>query len=115
MLEFLLEKLLSALMVAVLEVDYSKNKCNRQGCKHTSVRIFAEDHHLALVTLRSQVALEAILVSALLLAHLAIPSQLLQALGFDAISNLQKAGNIASLKTVIRSDTHTTLKDARSL
>lgn len=44
----------------------------------TSRWIFPENHHLPLVRLAGQVALEAILVSALLLAHLTVPSQFLQ-------------------------------------
>ena len=55
----------------------------------TSVGGLPEHHHLALVGLAGEVALEAILVAALLLAHLTIPAQLLQALGLDAIGNLQ--------------------------
>jgi hypothetical protein len=40
------------------------------------------------------VAFEAILVSALLLAHLAVPSQLLQSLCFNAIGDLQQKSRI---------------------
>ena len=46
----------------------------------TSIRCFSKDLHLSLVRLAGQMALEAILVPALLLAHLAVPSQLLQSL-----------------------------------
>jgi hypothetical protein len=52
---------------------------------HELGRVLREHLHLALVRLRHRVALEAVLVAALLLAHLAVPSQLLQALGLDAI------------------------------
>ncbi len=54
----------------------------------TSHGIYSKHYHLTLVRLAGQVTLETIFVSALLLAHLAVPSQLLQALGFDAICNL---------------------------
>lgn len=47
--------------------------------------VLAEDLHLALVGLAHAVALESVLVAALLLAHLAIPSQLLQTLCFDPV------------------------------
>jgi len=43
-------------------------------------RVVAEQQQLPLVGLRGSVALEAVLVPALLLAHLAVPAQLLQAL-----------------------------------
>ena len=54
----------------------------------TSVWIFSKDHHLSFVALRSEMTFEAVLISTLLLAHLTIPSQLLQAFGFDAVTNL---------------------------
>jgi hypothetical protein len=57
----------------------------------TSRGICPEDHHLPLVRLAGQVTLETILVSTLFLAHLTVPSQLLQAFGFYAICNLQFA------------------------
>ncbi|GFZ14979.1 DNA/RNA-binding protein Kin17, conserved region [Actinidia rufa] len=50
-----------------------------------AVRVLAEDLHLALVALAHAVALEPVLVPALLLAHLAVPPQLLQAFGFDSV------------------------------
>uniref|UniRef100_A0A2P2PIS4 Uncharacterized protein MANES_07G115700 n=1 Tax=Rhizophora mucronata TaxID=61149 RepID=A0A2P2PIS4_RHIMU len=50
-----------------------------------AVRVLAEDLHLALVALAHAVALEPVLVSALLLAHLAVPSQLLQTFRFDSV------------------------------
>ena len=40
--------------------------------------------------LAGQVTLEAVLVTTLLLTHLAIPSQLLQTLGFDSVGNLHQ-------------------------
>lgn len=49
----------------------------------------AKHQHLALVRLAGLVALEAVLITALLVAHLAVPAQLLQALGFDAVRNLR--------------------------
>ena len=51
----------------------------------TSVWCFSKDLHLSLVRLACQMALEAILVAALLLAHLAVPSQLLQTFRLDSI------------------------------
>lgn len=50
-----------------------------------AVGIVAEDAHLALVALAHAVALEAVLVAALLLAHLAVPPELLEAFGFDSV------------------------------
>ncbi len=41
------------------------------------------------MALRGEMALEAVLVPALLAAHLAVPAQLLQALGLDAVGNLR--------------------------
>lgn len=52
-----------------------------------SGRILAEDLHLSLVGLAHTMAFESILVAALLLAHLAVPSQFLQTLCFDSICN----------------------------
>lgn len=49
--------------------------------------VLAEDLHLALVGLAHAMALESVLVPALLLAHLAVPSQLLQTLRFDSVRN----------------------------
>jgi hypothetical protein len=54
---------------------------------HHFERVFSKDGHLAHVTLAHRVALEAVLVSALLLAHFAIPSQLLQPLRLDAVGD----------------------------
>ena len=54
---------------------------------HTGV--LAKHLHLALVGLAVLVAFEAILVATLLLAHLTVPSQLLQTLGFDSVANLK--------------------------
>lgn len=51
--------------------------------------ILAKHLHLALVGLAVLVAFEAILVATLLLAHLTVPSQLLQTLGLDSVANLQ--------------------------
>jgi hypothetical protein len=50
-----------------------------------SGRVLTEDLHLALVALAHTVALETVLVAALLLAHLAVPSKLLETLRFDPI------------------------------
>lgn len=47
--------------------------------------VLAEDLHLALVRLAHTVALESVLITALLLAHLAIPSQLLQTFRLDSV------------------------------
>lgn len=49
------------------------------------VRVLREDPHLAQVALGRGVALEAVLVSALLLAHLAVPLELLQPLGLKVV------------------------------
>ena len=51
--------------------------------------ILAKHLHLALVGLAILVAFEAILIATLLLAHLTVPSQLLQTLGLDSVANLQ--------------------------
>ena len=61
----------------------------------TSSWRLAEDDHLALVALAGQVALEAVLVPALLLTHLAVPAQLLQALGLDSVGNLQQTSTLS--------------------
>lgn len=53
-----------------------------------AVRRLAKHHHLPLVRVGAEVALEAILIAALLATHLAIPSQLLQPLRLDAITDL---------------------------
>lgn len=50
-----------------------------------AVGVLAEDEHLALVALAHAVALEAVLVAALLLAHLAVPPELLQPLRLDSV------------------------------
>jgi hypothetical protein len=60
-------------------------------CTHCSSGThLTEHHHLPLVRVRAEVALEPILVSALLAAHLAVPSQLLQALRLDAVGYLHE-------------------------
>lgn len=46
--------------------------------------------HLSPVAVAHLVALEAVLIAALLLAQLAVPAQLLQALGFDGVGNLDR-------------------------
>lgn len=51
--------------------------------------------HLPFVSFACQVALEPVLITALLLAHLAVPPQLLEALLFHAIGDLQRV--LASL------------------
>lgn len=58
--------------------------------RHTSVWSLPKHLHLPLVRLAREVTLEAILVTTLLLAHLAVPSQLLQTLGLDPIRDLQQ-------------------------
>jgi hypothetical protein len=55
---------------------------------HDALRALPEDLHLPAVALAHLVALEAVLVAALLLAQLAVPPQLLEALGLDAVGNL---------------------------
>lgn len=50
-----------------------------------SGRVLAEHLHLALVRLAHTMALESVLVAALLLAHLAVPSQFLQTFCFDPV------------------------------
>ena len=50
-----------------------------------SGQVLAEDLHLMLMVLTHTVALETVLVATLLLAHLAIPSELLEPLRFDPI------------------------------
>ena len=52
---------------------------------HDALGGHAEHLHLPLVRLRHAVALEPVLVAALLLAHLAVPPQLLQALRLDPV------------------------------
>ena len=52
-----------------------------------SGQVFAENLHLMLVALAHVVALETVLVATLLLAHLAVPSELLEPLLFDPICN----------------------------
>ncbi|KAF2318774.1 hypothetical protein GH714_010616 [Hevea brasiliensis] len=52
-----------------------------------AVRVLTEDLHLTLVALAHTVALEAILVAALLLTHLAVPSELLETFGFDSVGD----------------------------
>lgn len=47
--------------------------------------VLAEYLHLALVRLAHTMALESVLVAALLLAHLAVPSQFLQTFCFDPV------------------------------
>jgi hypothetical protein len=46
--------------------------------------------HLSLVALAHLVALEAVLIPAGLLAQLAVPAQLVQALGLNAVGNLHE-------------------------
>ena len=54
---------------------------------HDRARIFGEDAHLPQVRIGRLVAFEPIFISTLLLAHLAVPSQLLQTFGLDAVAN----------------------------
>jgi hypothetical protein len=56
--------------------------------------VLGEELHLPPVALRLTVALEAVLVAALLLAHLAVPAELLQALGLDRVANRLQASDI---------------------
>lgn len=51
------------------------------------IRVIPEHLHLPLVALRQAVALKPILVAALLLAHLAVPLELLQPLGLDPVGD----------------------------
>lgn len=52
-----------------------------------ALRIIPEHLHLALVTVRHTMTLEAVLIATLFLAHLAVPLQLLQTLGLDPIGD----------------------------
>mmetsp|Transcript_35158 Transcript_35158/g.98715 ORF Transcript_35158/g.98715 Transcript_35158/m.98715 type:complete len:298 (+) Transcript_35158:539-1432(+) len=52
---------------------------------HEAVGVLDEELHLALMPVGHAVALEAIFVPALLLAHLAVPTQLLEALGLHLV------------------------------
>lgn len=52
-----------------------------------SVRVLTENLHLTLVALAHTVALEAVFVTALFLAHLTVPSELLETFGFDSIGD----------------------------
>ena len=52
------------------------------------VGVVGEDEELALVGLARRVALESVLVSALLLAHLAVPTELLQPLGLHLVGQV---------------------------
>lgn len=49
------------------------------------IRTLTEDLHLALVRFAHTMALESVLVAALLLAHLAVPSKLLETFRFDPV------------------------------
>ncbi|KAK8514972.1 hypothetical protein V6N13_121917 [Hibiscus sabdariffa] len=53
--------------------------------RYNPVRVLPEDLHLALVRFAHAVAFESVFISALLSAHLAVPSQLLETFGFDSI------------------------------
>ena len=59
-----------------------------------AIGVLAEDLHLPLVALAHAVALESVLVSALLLAHLAVPSELLESLGLDSIGDCLRCEEI---------------------
>ena len=54
---------------------------------YDSVRVLPEDLHLALVRFAHAMAFESVFVSALLLAHLTVPSKLLETFGFDSVGN----------------------------
>lgn len=53
--------------------------------RHDPVRVLPEDLHLALVRFAHAMAFKSVFVSALLLAHLTIPSKLLETFGFDSV------------------------------
>ncbi len=53
---------------------------------HKAVRIILKHKHLSTMRLAHAMALKTIFISTCLLTHLAIPSQLCQSLGFDAIA-----------------------------
>ncbi|KAH1045613.1 hypothetical protein J1N35_036397 [Gossypium stocksii] len=55
--------------------------------RYNPVRVLPEDLHLTLVRFAHAMALESVFVSALLLAHLTVPSQLLETFGFDSIGD----------------------------
>jgi hypothetical protein len=71
---------------AAHEVEESLFKLFGEAIDDT-VGILAKDLHLALVGLAEAVTLEAVLIAALLLTHLAVPAELLQTLGLDAIGD----------------------------
>lgn len=50
-----------------------------------SVGVLTENLHLALVALAHTVALESVLITTLFLAHLAVPSELLEPFCFDPV------------------------------
>lgn len=54
--------------------------------------LFSNDEHLAEMALGSGVAFEAVLVAALFLAHLAVPSELLEAFCFHSIGEMLSGG-----------------------
>mmetsp|Transcript_23960 Transcript_23960/g.42882 ORF Transcript_23960/g.42882 Transcript_23960/m.42882 type:complete len:262 (+) Transcript_23960:662-1447(+) len=55
---------------------------------HHAARVLAEDFHLAEVRVGRHVAFEAVLVAALLGAHLAVEFEFLEALGFGAVGDI---------------------------
>ena len=59
-----------------------------------SSRVLAKDLHLALVALAHAMALEPILISTLLLAHLTVPSELLETFGFDSVGDCFRSQEI---------------------
>jgi len=56
--------------------------------------IFAQYHHLSKMRFRVDMALETILIAALLLASLAIPSQPLQAFRFELVAEMFRGANL---------------------
>jgi hypothetical protein len=66
--------------------------------------ILADDKHLTKMGLRLSMALEAVLISALLLTDLAVPPQALQALGFHLIGQILWSSDWTLNVSGIRSD-----------
>jgi hypothetical protein len=77
----------SAKSVATFHV-FEKSSLEFLGvAANDTVRVLTKDLHLTLVALAHAVALETILVSALFLTHLTVPTKLLETLCFYSISN----------------------------
>lgn len=73
-----------------------------------ALRILSKNLHLPPVAVRGEVAFEAVLIAALLAAHLTVPSQLAEALGLDAIANLHSnpPSRICALELHVASQAH---------